>query len=246
MEETKEPTFNIYVMSYQRSDKIVTQDLFEYCTYVVRESEAELYRSAGVRELLVIPKEARCQNFMDTLYWIVANTPEDVIFISDDDVHRFCYRLDILQPIDKENFSNPQETATAEIERIGQVLYDLNLGMAYDGPQKALYCYTSEWNFKGMPGHCRWINKKAFKAKYDKKDDFACDIDMALQELLYNRITLQPRYLLTDAGQMETNAGGVTMTRQETINLRLEMENRWGKYYEYDIRKNQARINVKR
>lgn len=246
MEEGKNPTFNIYVMSYQRSDRIVTQGLFEYCTYVVRESEAELYKKAGVKNLLIIPADCPCWNFMDTLWWIIWNTPEDVIFISDDDITRFAYRMYDYTPIDYDNFADPVATTTEEIERIGQLLYDLNLGLAYDGPQKNLHFYDKEWNFKGMPGHCRWVNKKALKAKYDYKDDAACDIDMAMQEILYNRITLQPKYFLSNGGEMETNSGGVTMTRNETIAIRMAMENKWGKYYEYNVRNNQARINIKR
>lgn len=246
MENGGAPTFNIYVMSYQRSDMIIAQDLFEYCTYVVRENEVELYRKAGVKNILAIPSGSIQFGFIDTLWWVIHNTPEDVIFISDDDIKRFVYRMDDWLPIDSNNFVDPVSTTTAEIERIAQVLYDLNLGLAYDGPQKTLFAYDKEWNFKGMPGHCRWVNKKALKAIYDSKDDAASDIDMAMQEILYNRITLQPKYFLSDAGQMETNSGGVTMTRQETIDYRLAMENKWGKYYEYDIRKNQAKINVKR
>ena len=46
----KTPAFNIYVMSYMRPNRIMTQDHFEYCTYVVREEEAELYVKGGGSE----------------------------------------------------------------------------------------------------------------------------------------------------------------------------------------------------
>lgn len=233
-------------MSYQRYDKILTQDLFEYCTYVVRESEAQQYRDAGVRSLLVIPADAPVWNFMSTLWWTIENTPEDVIFIADDDIERWVYRMNDWKAIDEANFTNPAEVATSEVERIAQILVDLNLGLAYDGPQKALFAYDREWNFKGMPGHCRWVNKKALKAKFDRKDIASSDIDMAMQEMLLNRVTLQPKYFLSDAGQMEVNSGGETNSREATYQNRLAMENKWGKYYQYDVRKNQAKINVKR
>ena len=239
-------SFNIYVMSYQRYDRVVTQNLFEYCTYVVREEEADKYREAGVENLLVIPKDCPVWNFMDTLWWTIWNTPEDVIFIADDDITRFIYRMNNWLAIDSANFINPVETVTAEVERIAQILVDLDLGLAYDGPQKTLYAYDREWNFKGMPGHCRWVNKKCLKAKYDCKDMASSDIDMAMQEMLLNRITLQPKYFLSDAGQMEVNSGGETNTREETYQGRLAMENKWGKYYQYDIRRNQAKSNIKR
>lgn len=239
-------SFNIYVMSYQRYDKIVTKDLFEYCTYIVRAEEEQNYRDAGVDKMLVIPAGCPVWNFMDTLWWTIWNTPEDVIFIADDDITRFVYRLDTVVPIDDVNFDNPVEITTSEVERIAQTLVDLSLGLAYDCAHRAPYAYDKEWAFKGMPGHCRWVNKKALKAKYDCKDMASSDIDMAMQEMLYNRITLQPKYFISDAGQMETNAGGETNTRAETYQGRLAMENKWGKYYQYDVRKNQAKINIKR
>mgnify|MGYP000092681344 len=89
-------TFNIYVMSYQRPHKIMTKNCLEYCTYVVREEEADAYRNAGIDDMLVIPKDAtlecggKVHSFMSTLYWIIENTPEDVIFVADDDIKRFC------------------------------------------------------------------------------------------------------------------------------------------------------------
>ena len=44
MNDNGEVTLGIYVQSYHRYNKILTKDLLEHCTYVVRESEAELYR----------------------------------------------------------------------------------------------------------------------------------------------------------------------------------------------------------
>lgn len=159
-------TFNIYVMSYQRPHKIMTKNCLEYCTYVVREEEADAYRNAGIDDMLVIPKDAtlecggKVHSFMSTLYWIIENTPEDVIFVADDDIKRFCYRLDNYTAITAENYPDWKERTCDEILRIGQLLYDLNLGLAFDNPQMALYVYDKEFCFKGMPGHVRWINKK--------------------------------------------------------------------------------------
>ena len=49
--EDEELTLGIYVQSYHRYNKILTQDLLERCTYVVRASEADLYRKAGVENV---------------------------------------------------------------------------------------------------------------------------------------------------------------------------------------------------
>ncbi|MCI8602265.1 MAG: hypothetical protein HFE45_11880 [Oscillospiraceae bacterium] len=77
--------FGIYCMSINRWNAIMTKNLFEYCTYVVREEQADKYREAGIDDLLVIPAGA-VHNFMTTFYWIIENTPEEVICIVDDDI----------------------------------------------------------------------------------------------------------------------------------------------------------------
>lgn len=229
-------TFNIYVMSYQRPHKIMTKNCLEYCTYVVREEEADAYRNAGIDDMLVIPKDAtlecggKVHSFMSTLYWIIENTPEDVIFVADDDIKRFCYRLDNYTAITAENYPDWKERTCDEILRIGQLLYDLNLGLAFDNPQMALYVYDKEFCFKGMPGHVRWINKKALKARYDLKDPAISDVDMMLQELLMNRVVLLPKYFHS-YGIQASNEGGTTIDSRKNYEYRCAMKNKWGKYY---------------
>lgn len=235
--------FNIYVMSYMRPTQILSQKHFEYCTYVVRESEADAYRENGVKNVLPIPTGA-VHDFMSTLYWIIENTPERVIFVADDDIVRFMYRTDDVRDITTDNNEPDVETITAEIERIGQLIYDLNIGLAFDQPNLALYCYTQEFAFKGMAGHMRWINKDALKATYDSDDPASSDIDMVMQELLRNRIVLQPKYFCVRAF-MDTNDGAYT-TRQKHYDLIESMKNKWGKYYDYNYKRNIARIKVAR
>ncbi len=237
-------TFNIYVMSYKRANAIMTNNVFEYCTYVVREKEEIEYREAGIDNILVIPNEANVYDFMTSLYWIIDNTPEDVIFIADDDIKEMNYRLNDLVPILKSDGTLDKETATAEVERIAQLLVDLNLGLAFDNPQRALYVYDKEISFKGMPGHIRWINKSALKAKLNESDPASSDIDMAMQELLLNRVVLLPKYFISTA-KMDLNDGN-TETRKNHIELTYALRTKWGRYYEYDYRKNQASINVTR
>ncbi len=244
-------TFGIYCMSYQRPDRILTKHTLEYCTYVVRESEAEAYLASGVDDLLVIPTDAtistgtKVWSFMTTLYWIIENTPEDVIFVADDDIAKFVYRLNDSTPITEEYYDAPLEVATAEIERIAQLLVDLNIGFACDNPQPALYVYDKEFSFKGMPGGIRWINKAAFKAKFDPLDWATSDVDMMMQELLMNRIILLPKYFHSDSIK-DKNAGGTTVDSATNRKFRLAMKNKWGRYYDFDYKRNIARINVKR
>lgn len=236
-------TFGIYCMSYKRSSQIKTLHLLEYCTYVVRQEEEELYRAAGVTDLLVIP-EGEAWSFMSTLYWIIAHTPEDVIYVVDDDLENYCYRI-----IDRDNIvlkdgTPDKETITAEIERIAQLIADLDIGLAFDQNNVAQYVYHEEFKFMGIPAHMRWINKKALKAKYDKDDPAASDVDMMMQELLYNRVVLQPRYFVCLA-HMDTNEGAYR-TRHGHLVLIDALRNKWGKYYDYNHKRNIPIINVKR
>ncbi len=230
-------------MSYKRADAIKTKDLFEYCTYVVREEEEEAYRKAGVTDLLVIPDGA-VFSFMSTLYWIIENTPEDIIFIADDDIERFLYRMRDTRSIETDDGMPDKETATAEVERIAQLVYDLNIGLAFDQNSIAPYAYDAEFKFVGIPAHARWINKKAFKATYTREDDAASDVDMMMQELLKNRVILQPKYIVAKA-QMDLNEGA-TRTRKGHLLLIEALKNKWGKYYGYNHKRNIPIINVKR
>lgn len=238
-------------MSYQRSDRIMSKECFEYCTYVVRECEEGKYRQAGVEDLLVIPSDAKLStgtkvlNFMTTLWWIIENTPEDVIFIADDDIKHFVYRLNDSTNITLDNFDSPKRVVTEEVIRIAQLLVDLDLGFACDNPQYALYAYDREISFKGMPGGVRWINKKALKAKFDPNDWATSDVDMMLQELMLNRVILLPKYFHS-LSIKDTNSGGATVDSALNQKFRLAMKNKWGKYYDYDYTRNIARINVKR
>lgn len=235
--------FNIYVMSYMRPNEILSWHLFEYCTYVVRAEEEEAYRKAGITSLLVIPDGA-VHDFMSTLYWIIDNTPEDVIFVADDDILKFVYRMDDTRYLELPDESPDKEKITSEVERIGQLIYDLDIGMAFDQPTMAPYAYDREFQMKGMPGHIRWINKKALKATYDAEDPATSDVDMMMQELLHNRICLQPKYLCVKA-YMDTNEG---YTEQRSVHMELveSMKNKWGKYYGYNHKRNFATINVQR
>ena len=159
--------FNIYCMSYKRQDKILTKHLFEYCTYIVREKEADTYRRAGIDDMLVIP-EGEVRNFISTLYWLIQHAPEGVIFVADDDIKKFVYRLYTFTYLETKDGSPDKEKIISEVERIAQLIYDLDIGYVFDQPTLALYAYTSEFGFVDMPRHMRWINQKALKAVYEK------------------------------------------------------------------------------
>ena len=236
----KEMTIGIYVPSYRRSNRILTQHIFEDCTYVVRKTEEEAYRNAGVKKIWAVDDE-----YIDdgdkVVYYIAENAKEDIIVCADDDIGDMKYLLD-----DTTSLCRDKERITDEIYRIGQLVYDLRIGLATTPPTCIPYNYDREFVFKGVPGAIKWFNKEVFKAKLDRSVSENFDIDMVMQELLYNRIILIPKYLHDD-GVMDVNAGGnSSRKRQDQIDSVTNMKARWGKYFDYDFNKNKPKINVDR
>ena len=60
-----------------------------------------------------------------------------------------------------------------------------------------------------------------------------------------NRIILLPKYFHS-ASIKDKNKGGTTVDSSLNQKFRLAMKNKWGRYYDFDYRRNIARINVKR
>ena len=238
--DDKELSLGIYVQSYHRYDKILTQQLLERCTYVVRESEAELYRQAGVNSVWAAPDE-EVNNAIKTYWWIVDHAPEDIIFIADDDIEDMMYRIDNITRLEKN-----QDSIMAEIERIAQLMADLDVGYACIDATGIPYGYDGEFAFKGTSGSMKWVYKKRLKARPDENCKYNYDLDLVLQELLMNRIILKPRYIICKDFQ-DTNAGGdSSKLRQDQIDSIENMKRKWGKYFGYDFKKNRPRIKVPR
>lgn len=231
-------TFNIYVPSYNRwNDTTVFRDV-EYCTYVVRKSEEEHYRSIGVENVLAVPDE-QINSFVKVHTWLIENAPEDVICVLDDDISRWYYRLSR-----KEELRNPV-VITRELERLGQILADLELGLM-GSPITAVPYYKDAWKLSGTIGPIRFYNRSRLQAKYEEMPFFT-DTDFVLQELLKNRIVLKPEYFVTDA-KLETNKGGMNTSRHKKNQneaFRL-MKEKWGRYVQYSPKTNKTRILVKR
>ena len=75
----------VYVPSYQRyDDKERIYDHLEYCTYVVRKSEEELYRKNGIENIWAIEDEL-IDSMHKVFQYIIDNAPEDIVVIIDDD-----------------------------------------------------------------------------------------------------------------------------------------------------------------
>lgn len=232
----------IYVPSYHRSHAIKTYHLLEECTYVVRKSEEQAYLEAGIApEDLWAVEDELIDGGALTLYYIIEHANEEVFCVCDDDFDDFKYLLDKVEDIGKD-----KETITAEIERMCQLIYDLNIGFGFLPPTCIPYNYDREFGFKGICGAVKFFNKNAFCAKYDPLVVENVDVDMTLQELLKNRIVLAPKYF-HDKSKMDVNAGGNSeRRRQDQIDSVINMKNKWGSYFSYDFKKNKPHINVVR
>lgn len=218
-------TFNIYVPSYKRYDAILTDRTVEYCTYVVRKSEEQAYCDAGVRNVLAV-EDSEIDSLVKVHNWILENTPEDVVCLIDDDVEGYSYRTDTLKKIDS------TEQATIEIERLAQLLYDLDIGYAATPSDISLMYYDRPFKFVGVTGQLKIFNKKALKTRFQEGLKFLCDMEFELQELLRNRIILIPEYFCNHA-HMDTNSGGNNEQKSLSMfNAENEiMKQKWGKYY---------------
>lgn len=177
-------TVGIYVPSYKRSDCIKTDKVLNDCTYVVRESEEELYRAAGVRKILTAPDQ-EINSLPKVRQWIIDNTPEDIVIQVDDDIERFSY----VNKINMEEIADP-DVVDGELLRIAQILSDLNLGFASIRMQESVVKYNEEFRFFSTIGLVCWFNKAGLKSRYDENVKFKADTDFQLSELLTNRSLL--------------------------------------------------------
>jgi len=232
-------TFNIYVASYNRSEKTIVHKLLEYCTFVVRKSEEEAYKSKGIESVWAIDDE-KINSFSKVHNYLIENAPEDVICVLDDDFAHFRYSMDRNLPI------KDIVTPTREIERLAQILFDLGIGLLGSRITSSPLNYNAEFHFSGMIGPIRFYNRNVIKARYNHMRFFT-DTDFVLQELLLNRIILRPDYFTSDA-QIETNKGGMNIRRTRDIQLKLaeEMKQKWGKYFSYQKWNNVSKVLVKR
>ena len=237
-----ELTLGIYVPSYKRSDRILTYHLFEKCTYLVRKSEEAAYLAAGIAEedLWAVDDEL-IDDGVKAYFYAIDNAPEDIVVVADDDIEDFQYMLSECELVGRN-----KEIITSEIERIGQIIAYLGIGHGFIGPNAIPYMYDKEIAWFGIPGSVKWYNKAVFKGRPDMDVAENFDIDIIMQELLMNRITLMPKYLY-DKGKIDVNAGGNSARkRQDQLDSISNMKIKWGKYFQYDHKKNKPKINVSR
>lgn len=232
--------FNIYVPSYNRYDAILTKNLLEYCTYVVRKSEEDAYRAAGVNSIISVEDSLIC-SAEKVHNWLIENAEEEVIAVLDDDIEYVNYRLDEIERID-----DPVQL-TSELERLGQIVYDLGIGYMASPNDNALMYYDRPFKFVGVTGSMKIYNRTKLRARLQEDLHCLSDMELELEELLHNRIILIPVFL-TASGRVDTNAGGNNNTKTKSM---FDAEDeilklKWGQYYEKASEKSRGGIRVKR
>lgn len=237
MEEVK--PLGIYIPSYRRAKTATTHQFLEYFQYVVRKTEEEDYRTAGVPNIFAVD-DGLIGGLTEVNQWLIDNAHEQIICILDDDIHHFYYRLER-----QESITDPV-LITSEIERIAQLMLDLEIGFAATDATTSIWNYDAEFSFKGTAGAVRWVNRNVFKARCKKELEYNYDLDLVLQELLVNRIILKPRYFCSK-GLTDVNEGGASSKdRQDQIVSINLMKAKWGRYFDFNLKSNKPYIRVER
>lgn len=233
-------TFNIYVQSYNRSDAILTFHNLEYCTYVVRKSEEAAYRVAGIENILSV-EDHLIDSCGKVTNYLLDNAQEDVICIVDDDIENFYYRLEELSKIES------KVDITREIERIAQLMTDLDIGYACCPIDTSVKYYDRPFKFVGVTGGLKIFNRMVLDTRVSLEYKFLSDIDFELHELLKRRIILIANYFCNNA-KVDVNAGGNNGNKslQEIESENERMSLKWGKYYRKANGGSAGRVVVKR
>jgi len=234
-------TFGVYIPSVGRYERgVITGKWFENPKHIVRKSQEQLYINAGFPNVIGVEDE-EINQYSKVYNWIVDNAEEDVVAIVDDDVKNFIYRLERNYSIDD------VETCQAEFERLAQLIYDLDIGVAFGSATPTPYVYTSEFGWYGIPGAFKVVNRKCIKARMDTELPRNTDIDYVLTELLLNRVCLNAKYLVDNPQEDDiTNTTGSSYNREDIAASVEMMKAKWGKYFDYNANKNVPKILVNR
>ncbi len=234
-------TFQVYIISSSRYSRgpITAKNFLNY-KHVVRKSQENAYLENGFENVISFTDEL-INSYTKVFNYLVDHAPEDVIAIVDDDIDFFKYRTDKIEKI------KSAEIVQSEFERLGQIIYDLELGLAFGPPNSIPYNYTSEFSWLGIPGAWKIINRDKIKARMDAQIDRNVDIDHVLQEVLLNRVCIDAKYLCDEAYKDKiTRSSGSLYSRNSIESSIDQMKLRWGKYFRYDAKKNVPYILVSR
>lgn len=228
----------IYVPSYNRSDAIITKNVVPTACYVVRKTQEQKYRDAGIDKIWAVEDEL-INSWSNVMNYIVANAPEQLVVCMDDDIEKFFYILDQTYEI-----TNPI-TIVDELTRLANIMDDLDIGfgaLMFDFDPKK---YHKEFMFAGTLGAVYFFNRNKVVGKFHNEASAVADAEFELQELLHNRIVLLPKYIAVKA---RYNKGVNTQNRSSATvrDAALWTKLRWGKHFTYNMEKNKTSISVRR
>lgn len=239
--ETSDCKFQVYIISSSRYERgMVTAKNFVDYKHVVRDSQKQLYIDHGFENVISFPDED-INAYSKVFNYLIEHAPEDVIAIVDDDIDHFKYRTNVTSKI-----TDP-EIVQAEFERLGQMIFDLGIGLAIGSPTSIPYNYTSEFSWFGIPGAWKIVNTKKCKARMDPEIYRNVDIDFVLQEVLMNRIVLDSKYLCSEGfiDKSTTTSGSVYSKKNIDDSIEM-MELKWGRYFKYNAKNAVPMILVER
>lgn len=228
----------LYCPSYNRWNEIKTKNIVPSITYVVRKSQEDFYREAGVDNIWAV-EDDKINSWCNVMNYIIDNSKEELITIMDDDISTFYFVTDeAIEVKDSDVIEN-------EFVRNLNVMNDLDIGFGalffnYD-PK----VYNKEIQFSGTLGSVYFFNKKTLKARFKNEAYAVADAELELQELLVNRIVYLPRFFKARA---DYNSGSNTQSRttKKVTDSFLWTKLKWGKYFVYDEKKLKTKIKVDR
>lgn len=228
----------LYVPSYKRWDAILTNKLLPQTTYVVRETQEEKYREAGIKSIWAVEDE-KINSWSNVMNYIVDNAKENLIAILDDDITGFFHVTD-----DRIKIECPHHIEN-ELQQALNVMEDLDIGFGalffVPDPKR----YSREISFAGTLGSVYLFNRKKVKGRFNNEASAVADAEFELQELLHNRIVYLPQWIRTTANLNK----GVNTQNRDSAKIRdsaLWTNQKWGSHFKYDLKKNKTEIKVKR
>ena len=157
----------------------------------------------------------------------------------------------------KTGFGNPRKIGKKEAEELEESLekygdFGLFLIDEHDnviaGNQRLSILQRKDGDIEVLCKRLIGYTKSELRA-INIKDKADCkeDVDKILQELMYNRIILMPKYLAMYV-KTDTNEGGDNINKNSKVIRECNeyMKLKWGKYYTFDDKKNTVTIKVPR
>lgn len=214
--------YKIYSPSYKRADVCKTHKYIPSVTYVVRESEAEDYKSVH-ENLWIVPDSAQ-GNVARIRNYILDNAPEDNIVFMDDDIKNFGrFNGNELMKLDNEGVLNMIQEGFQLAEDLNTCYWGINLLQDKGAYREYTPFGTCQMILGPFCGH----RKNPFR--YDEKIYLKEDYDMSLQVLNKYRKTLRLNmyHYVCDQATLKGGCADARSVAREMEHI-LMLQKKWG------------------